>query len=283
MFRGLVGATGHKTNLLPAQRLRSPVMESRAVPLYLPKGVDKVIGFGSSSFIGRIDDQTVLKNPRIPGKEWDRFELEKTIYDALGRHPRIITCFGLDARGLMLEYATNGSVKAFLARCDSMSNENRVKWCRQAGEALVYIHTKNVIHCDCSTRNFLLDNSLNAKLSDFQGIYVAPDGNVSYGYALENPKSFLPRPADHSNRTSDLFALGTAIYEIMAGHEPFPELDELDDEEEIEERYTRGQFPALDGVLGGEIIYKCWYLAYENASSCVKDLKTLEKCQGMES
>jgi hypothetical protein len=72
---------------------------------------------------------------------------------------------------------------------------------------------------------------LNVKLSDFQGIYIDENGMVFNGHALENVKAYLPRPSDRSDAKSDLFALGTAIFEIMVGHEPFPELDELDDEE----------------------------------------------------
>ena len=71
-------------------------MESRIVPLYLPNGVDKVIGFGSTSFIGRLNDKAVLKYPRVVGEQWERFVIEERMYKALGSHPRIITCFGLD-------------------------------------------------------------------------------------------------------------------------------------------------------------------------------------------
>jgi hypothetical protein len=54
-------------------------MEGRIVPLYHPNGVSKVIGFGSSSFIGLLDDNTVLKYPRTPGEQWDRFIIEERI------------------------------------------------------------------------------------------------------------------------------------------------------------------------------------------------------------
>ncbi|KUJ07329.1 serine/threonine protein kinase [Mollisia scopiformis] len=254
-------------------------MESRIVPLYLPKGVDKVIGFGSSSIIGRLDDWTVLKYPRIPGEQWDRFEIEEHIYNALGSHPRIITCFGLDARGLKLEFATMGTVKDRLRHygsASSVSCKDRLKWSRQASEALAYIHTKNVVHCDVNTRNLLLDKNLDVKLSDFQGIYADSNGGTLYGFALENSKSFLPRSANHSDQKFDLFALGTAIYEIMSGYEPFPDLDGIDNEEEIERRYIKGQFPVLDDVLAGQIIYKCWSLAYNTVDTCVEDLIALE-------
>lgn len=256
-------------------------MESRIVPLYLPNGVDKVIGFGSTSFIGRLNNRAVLKYPRVVGEQWERFVIEERMYKALGSHPRIITCFGLDGRGLKLEYAPNGTLRDFLRGSNSSgfdSPKDRLRWSRQAAEAIAYIHTKNIIHCDISIRNFLLDRDMNMKLSDFQGLYVDPHGVTFNGFALENVKSYLPRPSTHSDQKSDLFALGTAIYEIMTGHEPFPDLDELEDEEEIEKRYIKGRFPVLDDVLGGHIIYKCWSLAYEKVDACVEGLKALEEC-----
>ncbi|KAF2002136.1 kinase-like protein [Amniculicola lignicola CBS 123094] len=254
-------------------------MEGRIVPIYFPKGVGKVIGFGSSSFIGLLDDRTVLKYPRTAGEHWNRFFIEQQIYNALGSHPRILACYGLDERGLKLEYASGGTVRDFLRNPSyalSLTRCDRVRWCRQAAEAIAYIHTKNVIHCDISTRNFLLDTKLDIKLSDFQGVYVDHDGVLFNGHALESAKSYLPRPSTGSDERSDLFALGSAIYEIMVGHEPFPELDELDDEEEIEKRYLNGQFPALNGVLGGYVIQKCWSLVYDHVKACVEELQGLE-------
>jgi serine/threonine protein kinase len=254
-------------------------MEGRIVPLYFPEGVDKIIGFGSSSFIGRLDQKTTLKYPRTAGEQWDRLVIEQRIYKILGFHPRILACYGLDDRGLKLEYATRGTVRDVLREPSyavSLTRRDRVRWCRQAAEAVAYIHTKGVIHCDISTRNFLLDEKLDVKLSDFQGIFVDQDGRRFNRYALESAKSFLPRPSTRSDESSDLFALGSAMYEIMAGHEPFPELDELDDEEEIERRYIDGRFPALDGVLGGHVIYKCWSLACDHVDACVEELQALE-------
>lgn len=260
-------------------------MESRVVPLYLPEGVGKVIGFGSSSFIGLLDHKTVLKYPRVVGEQWDRFVIEERMYNALGSHPRIIACFGLDERGLKLEYAIKGTVRDFLrdpkSAC-SITSRDRLKWSRQATEGLAYIHTKNIIHCDISTRNFLLDKNLDVKISDFQGIYMDPYGVVFNGFALENAKSYLPRPTTFSDEKSDLFALGSAIYEIMTGHEPFPELNELDDEEDIERRYMEGRFPALDDVMGEYIVYKCWSLAYREVNACAKELRALEECSTTE-
>lgn len=258
-------------------------MESRIVPLYFPQGVDKFLASGSSSFIGRLNEKMVLKYPRVVGEDWDRLVLEARIYKALGRHPRIIACFGIDERGLKLEYAPKGTVRNLLRNSHpdgEIPLHTRLKYARQAAEAVAYMHTKNVIHCDISTRNFLLDDNLDLKLSDFQGVYTDFDGRVYNGYALENAKSYLPRPPNHSDVKSDIFALGTAIYEIMVGHEPFPELDEDIEEEEIERRYREGHFPSVQGVLGGHIIQKCWSLTYDSTIACVDDLLNLERLSG---
>lgn len=42
---------------------------------------------------------------------------------------------------------------------------------------------------------------------------------------------------------TDLFALGSAIYFIMMGHEVFLDLDSDKDDEEIKRRFRGGQFP----------------------------------------
>lgn len=256
-------------------------MEYRTVHLYYPKGVVKVIGFGSSSFIGLLNETKVLKYPRIKEEQWDRFVIEQKIYDALGSHPRIITCYGLDERGITLEYACKGTVRDLLNdsnRVSSFTDRDRIRLCWQAAEGIAYLHTKNVVHCNICTQNFLLDKNSDVKLCDFQGIYIDPKGVVWNGYALESAKSYLPHPSDHSDKNSDLFALGSAIYEIIVGHEPFPELNEPDDEDEIEKRYRNNHFPSVDGVLGGSSIYKCWSLAYDQVHACVEELKALENC-----
>jgi serine/threonine protein kinase len=258
--------------------LPPPPDDAIFIEVYLPACVSQVIGQGSSSFIGLIDDKTVLKYPCVKDQEWERFVLEERIYKALCPHPRIITCYGLNESGLKLEYAANGTLLGHLHAPDSsgsITTADRVRWAHQAAEAVAYIHTKRVIHCDINVRNILLDEEFNAKRCDFQGEYVDEHGSHHNGYALENTKAFLPRSDDHSDEKSDLFALGTAIYEIMTNHEPFPELEAHKDAEEIERRYQEGVFLSVDGILGGDIIRKCWTLAYENVDICVEELKVL--------
>lgn len=77
---------------------------------------------------------------------------------------------------------------------------------------------------------FLLDDDLTVKLCDVQGRLLRLDGSVDKdGLASENIKSFMPRAdPNHSDRKTDIFALGSAFSYIMQGHEPFPDLDPFD-------------------------------------------------------
>lgn len=118
------------------------------------------------------------------------------------------------------------------------------------------------------------------KLSDFQFGFADDLGRVSYSFAAENTKSFLPRPANYSDKKSDIFALDSAIYEIVAGHELFPGLDELEDELEIERRFVEERFPNVDQLLGGAVIEKCWKQLYDDASICVQDIAELQQQSG---
>lgn len=64
------------------------------------------------------------------------------------------------------------------------------------------------------------------------------------------------QPAHPACIKEDLFALGSTVYFIITGFEPFHELG--DNDNEVQERYREGQFPDLAGVPFGEVIALCW-------------------------
>lgn len=194
----------------------------------------------------------------------------------MGRHPRILTFLGLDSRGLRLEKALNGTVYDFL-RIHSTNSANKLKWSRQLAEAVAYVHSKKIIHNDISIRNCFLDENLDLMLGDFQGLYTDNDGRAREAYAYGQLKSSVPGLVWRSHQRSDLFAIGTAMYEMMTGHEPYPELDSIEDEARIEELYASGQFPELHEIVGQDVIWKCWSQLYETAEECAQELKDIEE------
>lgn len=260
-----------------------------------PEGVQRVLASGSSNFIGLVDEQTVLKYPQIPSEKHPNLvgderlckalreealaglHVEEQIFTVLGRHDRIIGFKGRNKDGLLLEHMSNGSVADYLHEANPPPPlTQRLKWALQAAEALAFIHQKSVLHCDISVGNLLLDRHLNVKLADFQGRLLNSDGTVLLdGGSAEGARSSMPRlDLNHADQKTDIFALGSAIYFIMTGHPPFPELDSWRDREEIARRFEASQFPPLVGIQGGEVVRRCWAGQYESSESIVKDLET---------
>ena len=252
---------------------------------HYPPGVTAIVASSFSCFLGRIDKNTVLKYPHDESPdihEQTRLAIEAQIYTILGDHDRIIKFKGGDGRGIRLEYAINGSVAQYLKQANvSPTTSQRLKWAQQAAEGMVYIHRLGVLHCDTNVNNLLLDENLDVKFADFQGRYLSPDGTLLLnGLSSENVKSSMPRSdPNYADQRTDIFALGSAIYYMMTGHEPFPELNPFDDDDEAEivARYRSGRFPGL-GVHGvGRIVHNCWSGAYGSASEVVNDLQELIK------
>ncbi|RMY77305.1 hypothetical protein D0863_01416 [Hortaea werneckii] len=248
--------------------------EPQIIWSYQPPGVLAVLAIGSTSFVGELDGDQVLKYPLVASERED-IEHEARIYDILGDHPRILRCYGLHGVGLRLERAANGTLRDVL-KTGGSSFRDQLKWARQLLEAVVYIHSKQVFHCDISPRNCFITDEYDLKLGDFQGMYVAPDGTVYEGYSREGSKASLPRKPAKVDQYSDLFAVGSTLYEIMAGQEPYEDLDSIDDMEEIESLFSKGTFPNTDFLPAHKAIERCWRQKYDCAQQCLDDLVAIE-------
>ncbi|KAF2254527.1 kinase-like protein [Trematosphaeria pertusa] len=266
---------------------------------WYPTGIRGFVAAGASNFIALFDDDSVLKFPLVPPEEKDIYiakgmeyrrnvrkaavkglEVEQQILQELGQHPRIVRFVRKHEDGLLLEYLPNGSVERYLRNvAPATSLAQRLKWARQAAEGLAYIHAKNVLHCDFSVGNLLVDNDLSIKLCDFQGRLLGPSGAVILnGGAAESTMSSMPRAdRNHCDRKTDIFAFGTALYFMVTGKPPFPDLDTIDDKDEIRRRFECREFPSLDYHQGGDVVRKCWTGGYESATEIALDLRELER------
>jgi hypothetical protein len=240
-----------------------------------PRGVKQIIAYGFCA-ISKVDDTTVLKYAHLH-REAGRIQTEAKILSVLGSHPRIVQSKGLTEDGLLLEFAPNGNLYDYLTAHPEVPLDRRLAWCIHAAEAMAYIHSKRVLHCDIRHANFLLDANLDLKLADFQGQHFSVAGEVLLdGGSGESTKAHLPRkPADHVCVRTDLFALGGAIYFIMMGHEVFPDLDKHKDEVEIERRFREREFPT-DAHACAAITAGCWNQLYSSAQQVLTDLEAVQ-------
>lgn len=122
-----------------------------------------------------------------------------------------------------------------------------------------------MFHGDISCNNIFLDDSLNINLGDFAGSAI--DGLpplVCYETSHELPDE------DISTRT-EIFALGSTIYEIMTGSKPYKDLPE----HEVSAAFSKGRFPDLESISAfRNIIMRCWRQNYATAEEAFQDVKS---------
>jgi len=146
----------------------------------------------------------------------------------------------------------------------------------QIASAVAHMHSQGVFHCDVSCRNiFLLDDRV-VKVGDFGDSKI--DDRDPLG--AEEVRCELPlRGRDWTQRgyvERELFALGCAIYEVMAWRAPFAELSD----KEVEENYGREEFPAVEGLLAGDVILRCWREDFQRAEDVEAALEELGRLRG---
>ncbi|CBX95210.1 hypothetical protein IAQ61_004037 [Plenodomus lingam] len=229
---------------------------------WTPPGVSKIISGGNTAYLGLLPDKSVLKFPVDRNDSFSKkaLDIEHRILSDIGAHDRITRYLGKQEYGLRFERAAKGDVRSYMStvQLDSIPVHLRMKWSTQAAEAISFIHSRRVIHCDVHPNNFLVDDALDLRLCDFSGSVY---GNLDGG-GMESVRFFLPRDAMAAPTIkSDLFALGSVIYYIMSGREPY---DVLPDEE-VTARYSRGDFPGVDSMPYGQIILSCWRGDFDDA------------------
>jgi serine/threonine protein kinase len=147
----------------------------------------------------------------------------------------------------------------------------RLTWVIDLAAGLAYIHSKKVFHCDFSCRNIFLTGENVVKIGDFGGAKL--DGKDPYD--AEEPWYELPlRGRSWEGRPyikRELFALGCAIYEIMAWKKPFTELNT----EEVARRFAQEEFPDVRNVFCASVIRKCWDEEFERAEDIMLALQTV--------
>ena len=184
---------------------------------------------------------------------------------------------GRQGQSLLLREASHGSLQAYLDKQDSpLDIDHAWRWCRQATEAIAYIHGHGVIHSDLRPDNFLIHESapgtLDVLLCDFGGATCSElglDGNQ-----LPDGPFYDPLQGTKSTPALDIFSLGSVLYTILTGHwpfrsekGPFQSTEEmLDYETQIQNLHRVGKYADITGLKGGQIILGCWERRFENAS-----------------
>lgn len=221
-----------------------------------------------------IDSYRVAKIHLGTPRSVDDFETEQAVYRRFNNRLSKIDCRYVlrcldteNSRGLVFERCRQ-TLRSRIRK--GVTEEAQVmRWARQAAKGLAWVHDCKVIQGDVGCHNMLLDSSENIKLADFAGSSI-DDSEVSINYEVRSRLPDLSRPT----KKSDIFALGSAMYEMATGHPPYQKLSY----NTIQSLYRKGQFPEdVDGIPEmGKIIRKCWERRFDTAWDVVRALGETE-------
>ncbi|CAG8235651.1 unnamed protein product [Penicillium salamii] len=219
------------------------------------------ISGGLTGIVELLDDGTALKSP-FPDSDMENHILdiakEASIYHRLGPHERLVRILGHSRDGLILEYMKHGDLKTYLQAQKSIPMSLKLNWAHQIAQAVSLLHNNGIIHCDIKPRNFLLDATLNIKIIDFSGSSL--DG--SKPASGEGTRFYLPRHwRDPPTLATDLFALGSTLYEVFQGASPYEEISS----DQVEELFKKKEFPDVSDIQCGTIIKQCWLSEVDSA------------------
>ena len=72
---------------------------------------------------------------------------------------------------------------------------------------------------------------------------------------------------------ADLFALGSTIYEIMTGRQPYEDIPD----KEVETLYRQQIFPTVETVPCGQVIKGCWPCEFKSTDEIMALIKCSQK------
>ena len=171
-----------------------------------------------------------LTGEKLFSKFKEKLIEEANILSAV-HHPHIVNVLEVfeenNTAYIVMEYIKGCSLKYMLDKEGTLPENKVIKYTHQIGNALDFVHKKNVVHLDIKPGNILIDGEDNARLIDF-GVSKRYDIEeqetstttltLSKGFAAieqydtEGMQNFSPCP--------DIYSLGATMYNLLTGVVP---------------------------------------------------------------
>ncbi|KAF1846908.1 kinase-like protein [Cucurbitaria berberidis CBS 394.84] len=250
----------------------------------LPPGINStnIVGFGTTGVVAVIPcTRRVIKFPHCEPDARARCEVEVKVYERLEQTRRescstILRYHGHCEQGIVLEYAENGPLREHLRTANTPSKTLLLRWARQAAEALVFCHANAILHGDINCSNFFLDGEQNLKLGDFAGSSI-DDSPATICYSTTHQLPTLDFSSESEaviiTKETEIFAFGSALYEMMTGRPPYEDKSDS----EVERLFFLKDFPKIcDATMLGPVITRCWNLEFSSMDEVLASIKQHE-------
>ncbi|MCK5594991.1 serine/threonine protein kinase, partial [bacterium] len=150
-----------------------------------------------------------------------RFHAEAELVMSLN-HPNIVRVFSLERNKenpfIAMEYIDGCTLRELLNKKNLLDNRTITTISMDIAKGLEYIHSRGIVHKDIKPKNIFTDTI--AKICDFG---IASYGPTEYAHRQGAPSYMSPeqiKGRDIDHRT-DIYSLGTTMYEMATGQVPF--------------------------------------------------------------
>ena len=145
------------------------------------------------------------------------------------QHDNIVTCHALEhtptGRYLVMDYCEGGTLRGLMEDDMRLHPSQCLKLTTDILAGLDHAHHRGIVHCDIKPENILLTlqaDGWRARISDF-GIARLHQDIISDGSGNTGSPAYMApeRFYGQYSITSDLYAVGVLLFELLVGYRPF--------------------------------------------------------------
>lgn len=142
-------------------------------------------------------------------------------------HPHIVTIYDAGEDGdfayIAMEFLEGSNLLRFARRKRLMPLRRLIRYMAQVAEALDYAHAQGVTHRDIKPANIMLVHADQIKITDFGIAHLATSSQTQTGVVKGTPYYMSPEQfsGQKVDGRSDIFSLGTTMFQLLTGTLPF--------------------------------------------------------------
>ncbi|KAJ1980979.1 Protein kinase of the Mitotic Exit Network [Dimargaris cristalligena] len=150
------------------------------------------------------------------------------------RHSRVVQYEGFIKTptdlNIVMEYVENGSLYHTLKSFGAFPEKLVLAYIVKIIEGLIYLHDKQVVHCDLKAANILTTKKGNTKLSDFGVSLNLKLADPSEDSAVAGTPNWMAPEIiqlEGACTASDIWSLGCTIVELLTGKPPYADMMQM--------------------------------------------------------
>jgi serine/threonine-protein kinase len=194
-------------------------------------------GFGQvfEAWDSKLRRKVALKRLKHTGSPAGRGLLDEARLAASLRHAAYVKIYSIEedeqSQSIVMELVDGETLKQLLAG-GPLAHGAAVDIVRQIAEAMQEAHQRGLVHGDLKPSNLMLERSGAVRILDF-GLAAQVHADATTSNIEAEPQGTIAYMAPElltgarTSELTDIYALGVVLFELLAGHRPFPELSGL--------------------------------------------------------